>query len=160
MKILHHIFIASLLLVSSFSIKAQAIADSSKSTATNNIATDSIHTSDQKKTYYKVEVEAEFPGGLNEWRRFLQENINSDIPIHNGAPPGTYKVMVKFIVNHDGNVVDILPVTHFGYGMEEEVIRVLKISPRWIAAIQDGKNVNAYKQQPITFVVVDDRKKK
>lgn len=37
--------------------------------------------------------------------------------------------------------------------MEEEAIRVIKSSPRWIAGLQNGHKVNAYKKQPITFVV-------
>jgi periplasmic protein TonB len=38
--------------------------------------------------------------------------------------------------------------------MEEEVIRLLKNSPRWKPAIQFGRNVKAYRKQPTTFMVV------
>ncbi len=37
--------------------------------------------------------------------------------------------------------------------MEDEAIRVIKRGPKWTPAIQNGRNVNAYRKQPITFVV-------
>lgn len=43
-----------------------------------------------------------------------------------GAPSGGYVVQIGFIVKEDGTVTDIKPITNFGYGMEEETIRVIK----------------------------------
>ena len=62
-------------------------------------------------------------------------------------------VMVQFVVDKEGRVTDIKPLTKFGFGMEEEVIRILKKSPPWIPAIQFGRSVKAYRKQPVTFVV-------
>jgi periplasmic protein TonB len=45
--------------------------------------------------------------------------------------------------------------TH-GKGMEEEAIRVIKKGPDWVPAIQNGRNVKAYRKQPITFVVAPE----
>lgn len=39
--------------------------------------------------------------------------------------------------------------------MEEEVTRILKKSGKWNPAIQNGKQVNAYRKQPVTFQVED-----
>ncbi len=46
--------------------------------------------------------------------------------------------------------------TSFGYGMEEEVIRIIKKGPKWTPASVNGKHVNAYRRQPVTFAVVED----
>ena len=43
--------------------------------------------------------------------------------LQNGAPAGMYQAVVQFIVNKNG---DIQAQTSFGFGMEEEVIRVIK----------------------------------
>ena len=102
------------------------------------------------------EEEAHFPGLENEWRKFLSKNLHADVPIKNRAPEGTYTVIVSFVVNGKGLVTDIKPNTNFGYGMEEEVIRILKKSPPWIPAFQFGRNVKAYRKQPVTFVVTKD----
>ena len=36
------------------------------------------------------------------------------------APEGSYRVLVQFVVDIEGNISDIQSVTNFGYGMEEE----------------------------------------
>jgi protein TonB len=111
---------------------------------------------DESKVFEKVEVEAEFPGGLSAWQRYLQRNLNSNAPIDNGAPPGSYTVIVQFIVDKQGNISDVKSLTNHGYGMEDEAIRAIKRGPKWTPAIQNGRNVNAYRKQPITFVVAEE----
>jgi protein TonB len=64
--------------------------------------------------------------------------------------------MVQFIVDKQGNISDVKALTNHGYGMEEEAIRAIKRGPKWTPAIQNGRNVNAYRKQPITFVVAEE----
>lgn len=109
---------------------------------------DSVHT--------KVEIEATFPGGDAIWRKYLTLSLNSDVALNNHAPPGTYTVMVQFIVNKDGIITDVRPLTSHGFGMEDEVVRVIRKGPKWNPAIQDGKQVKAYRKQPVTFQVYSD----
>ncbi|HRF17691.1 MAG TPA: TonB family protein, partial [Chitinophagaceae bacterium] len=108
---------------------------------------------DENKIFTKVEVEASFPGGESAWRRYLQNNLNPNTPVDNGAPEGTYQVVVRFIVGRDGSISDVQAETSHGYGMEQEAMKIIKKGPKWTPAIQNGRNVNAYRRQPITFVV-------
>lgn len=110
--------------------------------------------------FARVEVEASFPGGQSAWYDFLSKNIKSDVPIRHKAPAGNYTVIAQFIVDRSGQVIDAKALTNFGYGMEEEVIRVLRKSPRWTPAMQNGRFVKAYRKQPLTFVVEADKKKR
>lgn len=105
--------------------------------------------------FTKVEVEAAYPGGTGAWRNFLERNLRPDVPIENGANPGTYNVVVQFVVDKDGNVSDVKAITNLGNGMEGEAVRVIKKSGKWTPAIQNGRQVKAYRKQPITFVVQD-----
>ncbi len=105
------------------------------------------------QTFTKVEVDAEFPGGLGAWRKFLERNLSADVATGNNAPAGSYTVMVRFIVDKEGNVSDVKAVSSHGYGMEEEAVRVIKRGPKWTPAIQNGRQVKAYRTQPITFMV-------
>ena len=109
------------------------------------IVTDSVFTREEK--------EAEFPGREKGWRSYLERNLNPNVPVNKKAPPGTYNVRVKFIVQKDGSISDISAETSFGHGMEEEVIRVITKGPKWIPAVQYGRKVKAYRIQPVTFVV-------
>ena len=98
------------------------------------------------------EIEPQFPGGMDGWGKFLKQHLKMDVPISKKAPVGTYITEVVFLVNKEGAISEVKPTTKHGYGMEEEVVRILKLSPKWIPAQQNGRVVNAYKKQKVTFV--------
>lgn len=101
----------------------------------------------------KVEVEANFTGGEPAWRNYLAKNLNPNVPANNDAPSGKYTVIVQFVVGKDGAVSNIKALTNLGFGMEDEVIRILEKSGKWTPAMQNGRPVNAYRKQPITFLI-------
>lgn len=103
--------------------------------------------------FTREEIEATFPGGDKAWISYLARNLNEEVPENNGAPAGTYKIIVKFVVSKDGTIKNITTENYYGYGMELECIRIINKSPKWIPAKQYGRNVNAYRRQPITFTV-------
>ncbi|HLG38033.1 MAG TPA: energy transducer TonB [Chitinophagaceae bacterium] len=106
--------------------------------------------------FTKVDKDAAFPGGDPAWKNFLQKNLNANVPADRGAPTGVYTVMLQFIVNKEGKVSDIKPLTNQGYGTEQEVVRLLRLSGSWEPAMLDGKPVNAYRKQPVTFMITED----
>jgi TonB-dependent SusC/RagA subfamily outer membrane receptor len=108
---------------------------------------------DNNKVFEKVENEAEFPGGIKAWFNYLQKNLNANVPVDKGARKGQYTVVVQYIVHTDGSISDVKALTKHGYGMEDEVIRVITKMPKWIPAIQNGHKVAAYRKQPVTFAV-------
>ena len=110
--------------------------------------------------FEKVEEEAKYPGGEKAWRQFLEQNLDAGVPAKKRAPVGVYTVVIQFVVDKDGNVSDIKPLTNHGYGMEAEVVRLLKKAPKWTPAKQNGKIVRAYRKQPVTFQVAEEEKKK
>jgi len=69
-------------------------------------------------------------------------------------------VIVQFLVDMDGSISDIKAKTSHGFGMEEEIIRILKVGPKWIPGNIDGKTIKTYKQQPVTFVIEDEKESK
>jgi protein TonB len=110
---------------------------------------------DENKVFNKVEIEAEYPGGTPAWTKYLRNNLDANAPIDNGANPGEYTVIVRFIVSKDGSISDVQAETKHGYGMEAEAMRVIKKGPKWTPAQQNGRFVNAYRRQPIKFVVTE-----
>jgi len=101
--------------------------------------------------YSKVDIEASFPGGVSKWRQYLEQSLNPAIPLNRGAPAGTYTVIVQFIVNKDGKISDIKPLTKHGFGMEDQAIKAIRTGPKWIPAQVNGVKVNSYRKQPFTF---------
>lgn len=103
------------------------------------------------------EEEADYPGGIKAWQQFIVKNINTMIAVNNKAPVGKYLVKISFVIDTNGNVINIKPITNYGYGTEQEAMRVIHKSTRWKPAAQYNHRVKAYRLQPITFVVIDDR---
>jgi len=140
-------------------INLSFIAASLTATAQNNTHSDTLvaSTTDsfEDKVFEKVDVEASFPGGDPAWRKFLERNLRGDVAAENGAPFGIYTVWVQFIVDREGKITDVKSLTNNGYGMEKEVERIIKIGPQWQPASQNGRNVKAYRKQPVTFIIED-----
>jgi protein TonB len=104
--------------------------------------------------FTKVEVEARFDGN---WEKFLTKNLRPEVPVDNNAPVGRHRVVVQFVVDVDGTVSNIKPMTNVGYGMEEEAVRVLRMkAAKWVPAFQNSKHVKAYRSQVIIFEVQGD----
>jgi len=108
---------------------------------------------DYDSIYVVVEIPAEFPGGKAEWIKYLERNLNRDLPIENGAPSGRYVVTLSFIVDKHGAISEVQALNDPGYGTKEEAIRVIKKGPNWKPALQNGRNVIYRHIQNIIFVV-------
>ena len=103
--------------------------------------------------FYTAQKTAQFPGGGEGWIRYLEKNLNRDVPVINGAPVGQYKVILSFVVNSDGSIKDVKAVTDPGYGTAAEAIRIIEKGPKWVPAEQNGKKVNYLMKQTIVFTV-------
>jgi protein TonB len=59
-------------------------------------------------------------------------------------------VVLQFLVGKDGVLSDIEAQSGPDL-LKEAALNVIKESPRWVPAVQNGKKVKSYKKQPITF---------
>ncbi len=103
---------------------------------------------DWDKTFTKVEIESEYPGGRAAWIRFLIKTLSYPQVAQDNEIQGT--VVVQFIVDKEGVVSDVAAIS----GPEElrsEAVRVIKRSGKWTPAVQNGRKVKSYKKQPIVF---------
>jgi protein TonB len=103
---------------------------------------------DWDKTFTKVEIESEYPGGAAAWQRYLNRNLRYPQEAIDNEVQGA--VVVQFIVDKEGNVSDVEAIS----GPQElraEAVRVIKKSGKWTPAVQNGRQVKSYKKQPIVF---------
>lgn len=101
-----------------------------------------------------VKKRPEFPGGKKAWQDFLRSHLNIAVPVANRALPGSYQVMIRFMVGSDGKLTGIGADSNAGYGMESEVIRCVKKSPDWIPAeTTTGKKVGFTLRHLVIFNV-------
>jgi protein TonB len=100
-----------------------------------------------------VQIESQYPGGVDAWRYFLQKNLQFPSSASENGIEGT--VIVQFIVDRTGAVSDVEAVSGPNE-LREEAVRVIKKSGKWTPAIQNGRQVKSYKKQPITFKLQTD----
>jgi periplasmic protein TonB len=109
---------------------------------------------DDDEIFRKVEIQSDFPGGLAAWKRYLERTMHYPDEAINKEIQGS--IMVRFIVDKDGNVSDVEAISGPEEGgLREEAVRVIKKSGRWTPAVQNGRYVKSYKQQPVTFRLGD-----
>jgi protein TonB len=103
---------------------------------------------DYDKTFTKVEIESEYPGGQGAWLRYLNKNFRYPQEAIDNEIQGT--VVVQFIVDKEGVVSDVEAVSG-PQELRDEAMRVIKKSGKWTPAVQNGRQVKSYKKQPIVF---------
>jgi protein TonB len=103
------------------------------------------------KIYTGVQENPQPAGGFSVLYKFLGENIKYPREMKEKGVQG--KVMVQFIVEKDGSLTNIKAVRGPGYGAEEESVRVMGLSPKWIPGQQDGKSVRVQFTIPISFAL-------
>jgi protein TonB len=120
-------------------------------------------TEEYDKEFTTVQVEAQFPGGLPAWKKYLEENLNtaladSCLTIPKGKKSAKQTVIVDFRVDRDGSISeagaqyakDLCPL------LVAEAIRVIRQGPKWIPAYQNGRKVIYRQRQSITWVLTED----
>jgi len=131
-----------------------SITGYSQSTDTTNKKSQIVKSQNSDiQIYCDNEIEAHFPKGLKTWTKFVIKNFRKKILITNKVPTGTYKVLVTFMIAKNGKITNIKANTHFGYGIEDEMIRAIEKCPKWKPATNCGKKIDSYQQQPITIIV-------
>ncbi|MBX2923456.1 MAG: energy transducer TonB [Chitinophagaceae bacterium] len=95
------------------------------------------------------EIEAEFKGGTEDWIKYIQKNL--DFPARANKLGRYGSMLLEFVVNTDGTTGNIRILKSIEYSLDEEAIRLIRDSPKWRPAHQDGKLVKAYRKQPLTF---------
>ena len=109
---------------------------------------------DEDKVFTKVEIEASFPGGDGGWARYVKKAIEGNIDeLTDAGQSGTCRV--RFIVSKDGTVSNVEALTMKGSKLAEVAENAIRKGPKWTPAQQNGRHVNAYREQPVTFTIQD-----
>lgn len=110
----------------------------------------------EKSFQVEDETPAQFPGGLEEWRKYFFRKTDFKALAKHMAPVGKYTVIVDFVVNKDGSISNVVAKTETGYGTEEEAIRTISKGPKWQPAKKDGLFVDTKVKQTITYTVTKE----
>ena len=99
--------------------------------------------------YNMVDQSAKFQDGYNSIIKFVQANIKFPAEAQENNVHG--KLMVSVVVEKDGSLSDIKIKKGLGYGLDEEIVRIIKMMPKWQPAQHKGKAVRQSQTIMIPF---------
>ena len=99
-------------------------------------------------TVAPVDVQPEYPGGLQAFYTFVNKNFKPPKVKENMA----VRIMVTFVIETDGSMSNFVVTRDLGFGLGDEAIRVLKlVKEKWTPGMTGGKPARASFALPITF---------
>lgn len=99
--------------------------------------------------HVRVEKRASFPGGPSEMNKYLSRAIRYPEDASDNGIQG--RVIVSFVVNRDGSIVNVEVLRGVHPSLDAEAMRVVKAMPKWTPASQQGKTVRSKFTLPINF---------
>jgi protein TonB len=96
-----------------------------------------------------VEDLPQFPGGASEFMKWLTRNLKYPLSAQRKQIRG--KVVAQFVVNTDGSVSDLELTERLEASCDREVLRVLKMMPKWQAGVMNAKPCRTKVCIPIVF---------
>ena len=104
---------------------------------------------EESRIHVVVERMPEFPGGEAAMNQFINRTIRYPVIAQENGIQG--RVVVQFVVNTDGKIVDVEVVRGVEESLDKEAVRVVKAMPPWNPGRQGGKNVRVKYTLPIRF---------
>ena len=104
---------------------------------------------EEQQIFQVVEEMPEFPGGMGECMKFLGKNIKYPTISQENGVQG--RVIVQFVVNRDGSIVDPVVVRGVDPYLDKEALRVISTMPKWKPGKQRGKAVRVKYTVPVMF---------
>jgi TonB family protein len=105
-----------------------------------------------RKYEFKTELkQPEFDGGEQGFARFLARTVHYPAAAKEHNIQG--RVFAIFVVNREGTLSNVRIVKGIGSGCDEEVLRVLRLSPRWTPGSEYGIPANILYTIPVSFTL-------
>ena len=109
-----------------------------------------VHT--KEYVYFTPSQKPSYPGGNQALAAFINKTLVYPDDALKFHVEGT--VFAEVYLDSLGNVTNVeVPGTHIGSGLEEETIYVLKQTPRWHPAKENGKMVKSKVTVPVTYKI-------
>lgn len=104
---------------------------------------------EEDEVFMVVEDSPEFPGGIDALLKYLKDNIKYPPICRENNIQG--RVIVSFVVNKDGKIVDPEVVKGVNPSLDKEALRVISGMPSWTPGKQRGKPVRVKYSVPVNF---------
>ena len=105
--------------------------------------------SDNDTIYNLAKFEPDFDKKITRFFTYISNNLVYPTEALNKQIEG--KVMVSFIVDKNGMIKQIQPLTNIGYGLEAASIELLKKYKKWGILYLNSRPINCFFRLPITY---------
>ncbi|MCQ2257418.1 MAG: energy transducer TonB [Bacteroidaceae bacterium] len=105
--------------------------------------------SDEGEIFEVVEQNPSFPGGDKALMAYLTKNLKYPPSAQENGIQG--RVLVQFVVNKDGSIVEPKVLRSVDPALDKEALRVVQAMPKWTPGKQRGKTVRVKFTLPVTF---------
>jgi TonB family protein len=109
--------------------------------------------SGKRYTFKEIEVKPQFSDGTDAFYLFIKKNLQ--YPAAARAHRARGIVIVKFFVETDGSISDVKVVSRVVKDLDDEALRVIRLSPPWIPATIYGIPVRSTYTINVNFYNVD-----
>ena len=106
---------------------------------------------EEKLIFKVVEEMPEFPGGMKECMKFVNQNTKYPKEAQLNGIQG--RVEVHFLVTHEGDIKAPTISNSVDPLLDAEALRVIRSMPKWKPGKQRGKPVNVVMKLPISFKI-------
>ena len=103
----------------------------------------------KEEVFMVAEQMPEFPGGMKELLKFLQNNLKYPENAMKNNVQG--RVIVQFVVEKDGTLTEFKVARSVDPDLDAEALRVLQTMPKWKPGMQRGKIVRVKFTVPVSF---------
>lgn len=104
---------------------------------------------DKTYEYTDLGTPPQFKGGITEFYKYLSRSIKYPSDAYKSGIGGS--VFVSFVVEKDGRVADVKVDKPVFASIDEEALRVMNASPKWMPGVQRGLPVRVKYNIPIKF---------
>ncbi|MBO7114843.1 MAG: energy transducer TonB [Bacteroidaceae bacterium] len=104
---------------------------------------------EEEEIFMVVEDAPEFPGGTEALLKYLRDHIKYPAICRENNIQG--RVLVSFVVNKDGSIVEPEIVKGVNPSLDKEALRVIAGMPSWKPGKQRGKEVRVKFTVPVNF---------
>lgn len=103
----------------------------------------------KEEVFMVAEQMPEFPGGMKEMLKFLQENVKYPENAMKNNVQG--RVIVQFVIEKDGTPTEFKVLRSVDPDLDAEALRVMKAMPKWKPGMQKGQVVRVKFTVPVSF---------
>ncbi|WP_418822310.1 M56 family metallopeptidase [Phocaeicola plebeius] len=103
----------------------------------------------KEEVFMVVEQMPEYPGGMKEMLKFLQENVKYPENAMKNNVQG--RVIVQFVIEKDGTPTEFKVARSVDPDLDAEALRVLQTMPKWKPGMQRGEVVRVKFTVPVSF---------